>query len=60
MIVKSVPNYAAAIMTGSASTNNNFMAAVAAGAGLGMTVWNTSLRAAWEAFRTLKIGRAHV
>ena len=46
MIVKSVPNYAAAIMTGSASANNNFMAAVAAGAGLGMTVWNASIRAA--------------
>ena len=46
MIVKSVPNYAVAITTGSASANNNFMAAVAAGAGLGMTVWNTSLRAA--------------
>ena len=46
MIVKSVPNYAAAIMTGSASASNNFMAAVAAGAGLGMTVWNASIRAA--------------
>ena len=56
MIVKSVPNYAVAITTGSASANNNFMAAVAAGAGLGMTVWNTSLRAAWEAFRTLAAG----